>query len=298
MSDAEARHDADPLAAVLAMGERAARVGAVIGLTLALTTHGAVSVRAIASGMLHDMRTYVKQMRANVHDYLWTTYEVDLKDDKPKAPEKPKEPEPPPPEPEPEPEPKPLPANTPPPPDDPYDAPPAAAQATKILTREEDPNEIVDMTDRGIASGDGTGVGYGRVAAEGTAKAPTYNPNAKVGGVPGGTGTGPVRPPPPPPPPTPDRSRPPGLAGGTSWNHCPFPPEADAEQIDQARVVIAVTVRPDGTVQSVKVVRDPGHGFGRAARICALTKRFTPGLDRSGRPTTSVIPAIRILFTR
>jgi protein TonB len=291
------RRDDDPLAAVLGLGERAARVGAVIGLGLALTTHGALSGKAIASAALRDTRLLVQEMRAQIHDYLWATYEVELPKPPPEA-EKPKEPEPPP-TPEPEPAPKiPVPTNAPPPKDEPYDPPPAAAEATKILTREPDPNEIVDMTDRGIASGEGAGVGYGQVAGAGTAKAPTFDPNAKVGGVPGGTGTGAPQAPPPPAPAGPDRSRPPQFVGGLSWNNCPFPPEADADQVDQARVMIAVTVRPDGSPLSVKVVSDPGHGFGRAARICALSKRYSPGLDKAGNPITSTTPPFAVRFTR
>jgi protein TonB len=240
-------------------------------------------------------------MRGQIHDYLWATYEVDLP--KPPEAEKPKGPDPAPaPEPEPEPAPKiPLPTSAPPPTpkDDPYDPPPAAAEATKILTRDPDPNEIVDMTDRGIASGEGSGVGYGQVAGAGTAKAPTYDPNAKVGGVPGGTGTGkPPAPPPPPAPAGPDRSRAPQFVGGLSWSNCPFPPEADADQMDQARVMISVTVRPDGSPLSVKVVSDPGHGFGRAARICALSRRYSPGLDKVGNPLTATTPPFVVRFTR
>jgi protein TonB len=134
------------------------------------------------------------------------------------------------------------------------------------------------------------------VSAQGTATAPTWNPNAKVGGTPGGTGTGEVRAPPPPPPKK-DLSKPAGLVGGTNWS-CPFPPEADAEQIDHAVAVVMVTVRPDGTPLTVKVVSDPGYGFGRAARICALGRRYTPGLDRDGNPTTSTMPPISVSFVR
>jgi protein TonB len=150
------------------------------------------------------------------------------------------------------------------------------------------------MTDKGFVSGDGTGPGFGQVSAQGTASAPTWSPHAKVGGTPGGTGTGPVA---PPPPPEVDRSKPPSLLGGTSWN-CPFPPEADTDQVDQAIATIVVTVRPDGTPQSVKVVSDPGHGFGRAARLCALGRRYNAGLDRAGAATTSTTPPIKVRFTR
>jgi protein TonB len=63
-------------------------------------------------------------------------------------------------------------------------------------------------------------------------------------------------------------------------------------------VSIIVTVRADGTPQSVKVVSDPGTGFGRAARLCALARRYTPALDRTGTPMVSATPPIRVRFTR
>lgn len=291
------RNSADPLAAVLVLGDRATRVGAVIGIFLALTSHGAASAKAIASASLHDMRMIVEQMRFEVHDYLWSVYDVDLTPPKPQEAPKPEEP---PKVAEPEPAPKPVappPTNAPPPKADPYEPPPAAAEAAKILTREADPDEILDMTDRGIASGEGQGVGYGQVAGAGTGKTATFDPNAKVGGTPGGRGTGAPAPPAPPAAAGPDRSAPPGLVGSTSWS-CPFPPEADADQIDQANVVIMVTVRPDGSPLSVKIVNDPGHGFGRAARMCALGRRYTPGQDRSGAALTATTPPIRVNFTR
>jgi protein TonB len=83
-----------------------------------------------------------------------------------------------------------------------------------------------------------------------------------------------------------DRSRPVGLVGGPSWS-CPFPPEADEEQIDHAVVVVQVTVDADGRASSASVVREPGHGFGRAARACALARRYQPAFDRSGSPVVA-----------
>ena len=59
-----------------------------------------------------------------------------------------------------------------------------------------------------------------------------------------------------------------------------------------------VTVRPDGSPLSVKVVSDPGHGFGRAARMCALGRRYTPGLDREGKPMVGTLGPINVRFTR
>jgi protein TonB len=131
------------------------------------------------------------------------------------------------------------------------------------------------------------------VSGDGKGKSPTFNPRANNTGVPGGTGTGTA---PPPPPPGPDLSQPPGVIG-LSWN-CPFPPEADADGIDQAVAVIVVTVRPDGSPLTVKVITDPGHGFGRAARMCALGRQYKPGLDRAGQPTTLTTPPMSVRFTR
>jgi protein TonB len=270
-----------------------AHLGGVIALAVALGTHGAVSARALTS--LYPMQHAVERMRDGIHDFFWATYDIEL----PKPPPKPDEPPPPPPpEPVPEPKAEPMPApkdNTPPPKDDPYDPPPTPAQAAKVLTAPSDPDEPLDLTDKGFVSGDGTGPGYGMVSAQGTGNRPTYNRAASNAGKPGGTGTG--APQAPPPPSGPDLSRAPGLVGGANWT-CPFPPEADVDGVDQAVASVVVTVRPDGTPLSVKVVSDPGHGFGRAARMCALGRRFTPGLDHAGQPTTSTTPPIKVRFTR
>lgn len=287
--------DSDPFAPVLALGDRAVRGGAVIGILFALLTHGAGAARAILS--LSEMAAAVSVMRASLHDYFWTMYDVDLPPpEKPPTPEKPPEPEP-----EPEPEPVAIPepkAPQAPKEEDPYDPPPAPAQAAKVLTAPEDPSQekIEDLTDQGFVSGEGTGPGYGMVSAAGTSSAATWNKNAQVGGVPGGKGTGAPQAPPPPPP-GPDLSRPANIIGGTNWN-CPFPPEADADQIDSAVVTVSVTVRPDGSPLSVKVVSDPGHGFGRAARMCALGRKYQPALDRAGQPITATMPPIRVSFVR
>lgn len=283
----------DPLAAVLSLGDRAARWGLGVGLVIALLTHGGASARALAS--LGEMRAATRAIQAGLHDYFWANYDVEV--ERPKPTEAPK-PEP---EPEPirEPEPAPMLKAEPRPKDDPYDPPPAPVQASKVLTQEAPKQEEkLDMTgdDWKIVSGEGTGPGYGQASAAGTGTAATYNPAAKVGGVPGGTGTGPAVPAPAPTP-TVDKSKPPGLLGGTEWS-CPFPPEADAEQIDNATATVVVTVRPDGTPLSVKVVSDPGFGFGRAARLCALSRKFAPALDRAGEPITGTTPPYRVRFTR
>lgn len=85
-----------------------------------------------------------------------------------------------------------------------------------------------------------------------------------------------------------------GLVGSSS---CAFPAEADADGIDGALVQLRVTVRADGSVQSVSVVHDPGHGFGRVAQECMLAHRYRPALDRNGAPILSST-LVNVRFSR
>ena len=268
---------------VLSLGDRESRTGWRLGFVIALCLHAWASAHALAS--LWEMERIARHMRDVLHEAFWAQYEVDL------TPEGPIEPQAPAPLPPLAPiaEAKPAPRAQ----EDPYDTPPPApAKAAKIITAPTTPEHVADLTDRGFVSGDSETATYGQVSAAGTGTAPTYAPNASHAGVPGGTGQAIA-----PSPPAPDLSRAPNLLGGTSWD-CPFPPEADAEQIDQAVVTIVVAVKPDGSPQSVNVLSDPGHGFGRAARVCALSRRYQPGLDRTGAPMTVTTPPIRVRFTR
>jgi periplasmic protein TonB len=196
-------------------------------------------------------------------------------------------PPPPPPEPEAKSEPAPPPRAT------PHEAPPppAPAQAGKVLTQEPDPNEPVDLTGNTIISGNAEAYAGGVTASNGTSK------NAVRGltspsGVPGGTGK-----PQPSAPPGPDRSRAPSLANGLLWSDCPFPPEADTAQIDEAYVTIEVNVRTDGTPARAAVLSDPGNGFGRETVRCALARRYNAALDHDGNPIAAGFK-VRIHFTR
>jgi protein TonB len=95
----------------------------------------------------------------------------------------------------------------------------------------------------------------------------------------------------------PDLSRRAGLGAPARWE-CAFPWEADRDEIDHAVAWIAVQVKPDGSAQSVDVVRDPGHGFGRAAKSCAMRERFLTALDGAGRAVTGTTLPIRVDFTK
>lgn len=94
----------------------------------------------------------------------------------------------------------------------------------------------------------------------------------------------------------PDRSGGVAVLGGRAWS-CPFPPEADQAGVDRAVVALSVLVGPDGHVQDLQVLNDPGHGFADAARRCALGKRYSPARDRRGRPIAGRVQ-LRIRFVR
>lgn len=276
------------LGPVLDLGRDTVRVGIVLGALLALIPHTYASVRSQVA--LFDMLHWVQESRRPIHDYFWTFYDIDI----PKSVTQPKEEPPPPPPPE-------LPAAQPPPKmnEDPYkEAPPpqapAPAKADDIYNAKDDAQEPLAFPS--MVDNDGArGAGYGVQSNEGKGDKPVTDKNARPGGVENGTGTAAA--PAPPAAATPDKSRPPTLVGSTSWN-CPFPAEADAEGRDSAVATIIVKVRPDGSPESVSVVADPGSGFGRAARSCALTRRYQPGVDRDGNPTTASTPPIRVRFSR
>ena len=199
--------------------------------------------------------------------------------------------EPPPPPPAPEPtEAKPEPAPAPPPRAAPPPPPPAPAQAAKVLTQEPDPNEPVDLTGNTIVSGNAEAYAGGVTAANGTSPTAVRS-LAGPNGVAGGTG----KPNAAPAPVGPDRSRRASI-GGRDWD-CPFPPEADTAQIDDAYVLLQIDVRADGTASGVRVLKDPGNGFGRQARICAPKRHYDTALDRDGNPIPQTIVA-NVHFTR
>ncbi len=94
----------------------------------------------------------------------------------------------------------------------------------------------------------------------------------------------------------PDRSRRATLTGSASWS-CPFPQQADVEGINHATSLLSVTVDASGRASSVSILRDPGHGFGAAARACALRRRYNAALDRSGAPVATTL-VLNVRFDR
>jgi protein TonB len=168
--------------------------------------------------------------------------------------------------------------------------PPPPAQAGKVLTQEPDPNEPVDLTGNTIVTGNAEQYAGGVTTSNGTS--PVAVRTASTAGVLGGPGTAAA-----PAPAGPDLARPPALTGSSEWS-VPWPMEADTLQIDEAFVTLQVDVRADGSAADVRVLSDPGNGFGRDARRHALKQRFQPALDPSGRPTAGTIKRIVVHFSR
>ena len=257
-----------------------------IALLIAELLHVGVAVSAFQSTRFAELLAWDRAMRNAIVDKLTQEYEV--------TEEKPPEP-PPPPEPVKEPEPTPVAKVAEPQKEEEQPPPPAPAQAAAVMTQDPKQDEPVDLTGDTFVTGTGDGTSFGAVSAAGTGRNGAPIRTARVGGTPGGTGTG--QPAPVAALVGPDRSRKAGLDGNADWNDCGFPAEADAEQKDEAYVGLQVTVGADGKPSGITVIEDPGSGFGRLARTCASRKAFRSALDHDGNPISTQYK-FRVHFAR
>jgi protein TonB len=262
----------DPMSRVLGLDSQSSSAIAWLGYGL-----GAI---ALMLGLMVAVR--IVSLVVAMTDYAPSSVTAPQEIDVEEAP-----PPPPPPAALPEPEAKPEPA-PPPPRANPREAPPppaAPAQAGKVLTAEPDPNEPVDLTGNTIVTGNAEAYAGGTTASNGTSTTAVRG-LARPGGVAGGKGVTQAA----PVAAGPDRARR-ASPVNHDWN-APFPPEADVAQIDEAFVTLEVDVRADGTPAAVRIVRDPGNGFGREARRYAMTQRFRTALDHDGNPipSTATVP--------
>lgn len=242
-----------------------------------LVTLGACGVHALIVGgaLLVSSPSPSQASKPPAREYL----EVELA---PKPPE-PAQPAPEAEQPAPEPEPiKAAPtrvkAPTPPPvvePEKPAETPepeppaPAAAQAGQALTATETAPAAPSDT---LVTGNGAGYAGGTTERGGTSQKAVAATTARAYGVEGGTGTAAA-----------DRSRAPQLASGLRWD-CPTPEEALEEGVEHAKVGLLVEIDADGKVLGIEIKDDPGYGFAREARSCALRKRWVSALDKTGKP--------------
>jgi periplasmic protein TonB len=268
----------EPLDTVLDLGGREESVVFAVALAAALAVHAVAGARAArAFPYLSELASTV---RSGMQERLRSQVDIDMN-----VPEPPK-PEPPPPEPDPEPPPPVAQQKAPEP-----QAPPAAAEAGKVLTADPDPDAPVDFGNE-FVSGEGDRFAGGVTASGGTSKTAVKD----IAAVPTGIGTG-----------TPkatavvapkvDLSKAPSVVDKSAWERCPYPPEAEAEGINFMKVSIAVTVASDGRARSVTVLKDPGFGFGKAARTCAMRMPYTAGLNAAGQPVEQTF-SFTVRFTR
>ena len=161
-----------------------------------------------------------------------------------------------------------------------HHAPAAPAQAGKLAAASESP---LDFTGSPFVTGSGPTYAGGNTTASGTSRKPVTGAVAPNGTGDGNTGA---------------RSQARAVTlDQSAWN-CPWPAEADERQVDQETVVIRVAVRADGRAEHVDVVQDPGFGFGRAARQCALATQFKAARNPAGEPIAALSPPIRVHFYR
>lgn len=167
-------------------------------------------------------------------------------------------------------------------------APPAAgpvapAMAGQVVAAPAEP-EILDFTSFDIATGQGEAYAGGITHSAGTNRTAVRGGEVALGGAQGAVGA------------ASSKARSVSLSG-SRWD-CPWPDEARSLAIREQEVLLRAEVRPDGRAVRVEILADPGHGFGEAARRCALQARFEPALDDEGNPIASVSPPIRVRFTR
>ena len=161
----------------------------------------------------------------------------------------------------------------------------AAATAAQILAKNDD--NVLDFSDNVFTVGNSERYSGGATLSKGTNDKPPDTPKVAATGVANA---------PPPQILAVDLSRTATLAGSGEWR-CPFPPEADADSVDEASAIIEVIVGATGKAQSANILQDPGHGFGREARSCAMRESYVPALDKAGNPVASS-KKFRVKFER
>ncbi len=282
----------EPFAAVYQLDDDRSGRRLSFGVLLAVVAHAT----AVASPMwsLFQIRASHSRMDRAIVEFFDRSYNIEVSETEEPQPEEEEAPEP---EAPPKPDtlapelPKPL-ATPPPTPTepDPYDELPSPAEAPDVITREPADGEPVDLGWTIVDKDGSTSLGGGYTSAKGKSKRPVRDPRAAL------TGKADARPAPPPPPKK-NCARAAQLVSSRSWN-CPFPGAADVAQIDRAVVLVSVTLNTAGKPRRVNILRDPGYGFGAAARRCAYTKSYRPARDGQCRPIASTTPPMRVLFRR
>ena len=159
-----------------------------------------------------------------------------------------------------------------------------AARAAKVVAQVPESSTPVDLTADEVVTGTANAYAGGLTASTGTGTSAAGQAPAAPG-APRSTLSIAL-----------DRSGPVSLPT-ENWS-CPWPSEADAEQIDEQTVILRVVVTATGDPESATILSDPGHGFGPAAQACAMRTHFTPARDPRGGAIRAISPPIRVRFTR
>lgn len=254
------------------------RRGILVGGLVAAAAHLSVWLWAVLAEP--SLESWAAELAVRVHWELGREELVEL----PKPPEPPPPP-PPPPAPEQPPAPEPRQSQPPARAERAPATPPPPAQAGAVVAQDPGPNAPVDLTGDGFVVGTASAYAGGVTTSRGTSPRAVEAREVEPAAAPTATVSA-----------GPDRSQA-VMLQGDEWS-CAWPREADDAQIDEQSVVLRVVVRSDGSVESARIVRDPGFGFGPAAVECALRTRFIPAKDREGRTIRSESPPIRVRFTR
>ena len=94
-----------------------------------------------------------------------------------------------------------------------------------------------------------------------------------------------------------DLSLPARLGGAVQWP-CPWPERFNNGLSNEHIIVahVAVEVDVDGSAVRARVTDDPGYGFGRTARGCALKGRYIPGRGADGQIARAWTESFRVIF--
>ena len=158
------------------------------------------------------------------------------------------------------------------------------ADKTKVESAPEDSaSETVAESTAGEGDADGSGA-----SGDGA--------NSRGGAGNGGGHEGQPDAPPGPPPGKPHKPTGPAkLDVERDWSKCPFP---EKTKRDHAFVRISVVVGPGGEPIDVKVLADPGDGFGDAASACAKIHRYVAGKNEDGVSEKTETEPFLVFFTR